>query len=89
MRNDNPRLKTQENLENIVFGDQPVGWDIAGSKKSVASIKREDVIDYEAKNYLSENMAVVVAGNFGKENVFQKVSRAFAPVKKGKNKSFC
>ena len=33
-------------------------------------------------------MAVVVAGNFGKENVFQKVSRAFAPVKKGKNKSF-
>ena len=82
MRNDNPRLKTQENLENIVFGDQPVGWDIAGSKKSVASIKREDVIDYEAKNYLSENMAVVVAGNFGKENVFQKVSRAFAPVKK-------
>ena len=33
MRNDNPRLKTQENLENIVFGDQPVGWDIAGSKK--------------------------------------------------------
>ena len=88
MRNDNPRLKTQENLENIVFGDQPVGWDIAGSKKTVASIKREDIINYEAKNYLSENMTVAVAGNFDKEKVFAKISRAFGPVKKGKNKNF-
>ena len=88
MRNDNPRLKTQENLENIVFGDQPVGWDIAGSKKTVAAIKREDIINYEAENYLAENMTVVVAGNFDQENVFQKVSRAFASVKKGKNKNF-
>ena len=88
MRNDNPRLKTQENLENIVFGDQPVGWDIAGSKKTVASIKRGDIINYEAENYLAENMTIVVAGNFDQEKVFQKVSRAFAPVKKGKNKNF-
>ena len=88
MRNDNPRLKTQENLENIVFGDQPVGWDIAGSKKTVASIKRGDIINYEAENYLAENMTIVVAGNFDQEKVFQKVSRAFSPVKKGKNKNF-
>lgn len=88
MRKDNPRLKTQEVLENLVFGDQPVGWDIAGSKKSVASIKREDVIGYETENYLSENMTVVAAGNFDKEKVFAKLSRAFAPVKKGKNNNF-
>src|SRR3989337_1745375 len=88
MRNDNTRLKTQENLENIVFGDQPVGWDIAGSKKTVASLKRAEIINYEAENYLSENMTVVAAGNFDKEKVFAKISRAFGPVKKGKNKSF-
>ena len=88
MREDNPRLKAQENLENIVFGDQPVGWNIAGSKKTVASIKREDIINYEAENYLSENMTVVAAGNFDKEKVFAKISRDFNFVKKGKNKSF-
>ena len=88
MRKDNPRLKTQEILDNVVFGDQPVGWDIAGSKKTVAAIKREDIIGYEAKNYLSENMTIAAAGNFDKEKVFQKISRAFAPVKKGKNKNF-
>ena len=88
MRNDNTRLKAQENLENIVFGDQPVGWDIAGSKKSMASIKREDIIRYEAENYLSGNMTVVAAGNFDQEKVFAKIRRAFNPVKKGKNKDF-
>ena len=88
MRNDNTRLKAQENLENIVFGDQPVGWDIAGSKKSMASIKREDIINYEMNNYLSENMTVVAAGNFDQEKVFAKISRAFGTVKKGKNKDF-
>src|SRR3989338_4698822 len=88
MRNDNTRLKAQENLENIVFGDQPVGWDIAGSKKSVASIKREDIINYEAENYLSENMTIAAAGNFFKEKGFAKISPAFGPVKKGKNKDF-
>src|SRR3972149_3561038 len=88
MRNDNTRLKAQENLENIVFGDQPVGWDIAGSKKSMASIKREDIINYEMNNYLSENMTVAAAGNFDQEKVFAKISRAFNPIKKGKNKDF-
>ena len=88
MYEDNPRRKAQENLENIVFGDQPVGWDIAGSKKSVALIKREDIINYEMENYLSENMAIAVAGNFDKEKTFAKISRAFNLVKKGKNKDF-
>lgn len=88
MRKDNPHMEAQEILESVFFGDQPVGWDIAGSKKSVASIKRKDIINYEAKNYLSENMAVAVAGNFDKEKVFAKISRAFGPVKKGRNKNF-
>src|SRR3989338_171157 len=88
MREDNPRLKAQENLENIVFGDQPVGWDIAGSKKSMASIKREDIINYEMNNYLSENMTIAAAGNFDQEKVFEKINRAFSSVKKGKNKDF-
>lgn len=88
MYEDNPRRKVQEIMESVFFGDQPVGWDIAGSKKSVALIKREDIINYEAKNYLSENMAVVAAGNFDKEKVFAKISQSFGPVKKGKNKGF-
>ena len=72
MYEDNPKRKVQTVLESVIFGDQPVGWDIAGDKKSVASIKREDIINYEAENYLSGNMIVVVAGNFVKKIFLKK-----------------
>ena len=88
MYEDNPKRKVQTVLESVIFGDQPVGWDIAGDKKSVASIKREDIINYEAENYLSGNMIVVVAGNFVKKDIFKKISSAFDPIKKGNRKKF-
>lgn len=88
MRKDNSRLNVQEIMEGLFFGDQPVGWDIAGDKKSVARIKREDIVKYEAENYLSENMIVVVAGNFEKKSVFKKIDKAFGRTKKGERKSF-
>lgn len=88
MRKDNPRLNVQEIMEGMFFGDQPVGWDIAGDKKSVASIKREDIVKYEAENYLSENMIVVAAGNFEKKSVFKKIDKAFGRTKKGERKNF-
>ncbi|MEK7069617.1 MAG: pitrilysin family protein [Patescibacteria group bacterium] len=88
MYEDNPKRKVQTVLESVIFGDQPVGWDIAGDKKSVASIKREDIINYEAENYLSGNMIVVVAGNFVKKDIFKKISSAFDPIKKGNRRKF-
>ena len=87
MRKDNPRLKTQEILDNVVFGDQPVGWDIAGSKKSVASIKREDIIRYESENYLSENMTVAAAGNFDKEKFSPNSADLSVRLKRAKTKT--
>lgn len=88
MYEDSPKHKVQTVLESVIFGDQPVGWDIAGDKKSVASIKREDIVKYEMENYLSENMIVVAAGNFDKKEVFEKISKAFNQIKKGERKSF-
>lgn len=88
MYEDNPKRKVQTVLESVIFGDQPVGWDIAGDKKSVASIKREDIVKYEAENYLSKNMVIAVAGNFDKKIIFKKISEAFNPIKKGKRKGF-
>lgn len=86
MYEDNLRVKAQTVLENVIFGDQPVGWDIAGSKKTVGGIKREDIIKYEEENYLSENMVVAVAGNFDKKEVLGKLEKTFGKIRKGLNK---
>ncbi len=86
MYEDDPRRRVIEILEGVVFGDQPIGWDIAGKKENISGIKRDDIIKYEADNYLSENMAVVLAGNIEKEKMFKKISVTFGKIKKGRNK---
>lgn len=87
MYEDNLQYKAQSLLESVVFGDQPIGWEIAGSKKTIGKIKREDIIKYEKANYLSENMAVTAAGNIDKNEALAKIKKFFGKIRKGVNAS--
>ena len=58
-----------------MYGDQPVGWDIAGRKEVIRSLKREAFIKYLSRYYKSRNVVVAVAGNI-------EMARARAQVKK-------
>lgn len=86
MYEDEPRRKVIDILENTVYGDQPMGWDIAGTKEIVSNISKDKIVDYRNNNYLSENMVVVAAGNMDEEEVYKKVEDRFVEIKKGKNK---
>jgi len=86
MYEDDPRRRVTEILENVLYGDQPVGWDIAGSKESVKKITRDDIIRYREKNYLGHNMIVVVSGNIDEKSAFKKIEKSFIKVKRGKIK---
>ncbi|MDO8555424.1 MAG: pitrilysin family protein [bacterium] len=85
MYEDEPRRKVLDVLEGALYGDQPVGWDIAGSKESVSSINKEDITKYHDANYLSENMIVVAAGNLEPSATYKKIEKFFGKVKNGKN----
>ncbi|TSD01169.1 MAG: hypothetical protein Athens071425_473 [Parcubacteria group bacterium Athens0714_25] len=84
MYEDDPRRRIMDILENVLYGDQPIGWDIIGSKENVRAIKRNDIVNYKDKNYLSQNMIVVVAGNINPQTTFKKVEKIFSQIKKGK-----
>lgn len=86
MYEDEPRQKIADILENVIYGDQPVGWGVLGEKENIISIKREDIVDYKNNNYISENIVVAVAGNINKEEVLKKVEDAFKNIAKGKSK---
>lgn len=87
MYEDEPRRRVWDMLENVMYGDQPIGWDIAGKKEIVAKIKRSDIVNYKNNNYLSKNMVVAVAGNIDPQVVFEKIEKRFKKIKKGKNKA--
>jgi predicted Zn-dependent peptidase len=85
MYEDQPQRRVWDIFENVMYGDQPVGWDITGTKETVASIRRQDILDYRQHNYLSKNMVVVAAGNIDSKEMFQKIEDYFGKIKKGEN----
>jgi predicted Zn-dependent peptidase len=88
MYEDEPRRKILWIMENVLYGNQPLGWDIAGNKETVNNIQRTDIIRYESDNYLSKNMVVIVAGNIDKKTAFKKIKNVFSRIRKGANKPF-
>ncbi|MCF7835830.1 MAG: insulinase family protein [Candidatus Marinimicrobia bacterium] len=86
MYEDEPRRKVWEILENVLYGDNPVGWDIAGTKESVSKIKRKDIVDYRKNNYLAKNMIVIASGNIDSEKVFTEIEKRFSVIGQQKNK---
>src|SRR3990170_6180688 len=46
MYEDTPMRKVAEVYEALLWGDQPLGWEIGGQKKVILSIAHKDFIDY-------------------------------------------
>ncbi len=80
---DNPMAYSQILFQKLLYGDQPAGWDIAGTKESVSSITRKDLLSYMEKQYVAENTVVVVAGNIKKREVEKEVEKAFSSIRIG------
>ncbi len=83
---DNPMIYCQILFQQLLYGDQPAGRDIAGTKKSVSSMNREKLLDYMNSQYTAENTVVVVAGDVKKREVDEKVGGIFSKMKSGKAK---
>ncbi len=62
MYEDTPMRKVGEEFENLMFGDSPMGWDIAGKAENIRVMKREDFISYVNSLYKTGNMVVAIAG---------------------------
>ncbi|MEK7512936.1 MAG: pitrilysin family protein, partial [Patescibacteria group bacterium] len=67
MYEDLPQRKVGELFMELVYGDQPAGWSIAGLKEVVRRLTRDDFIQYRAAHYLPQATIVVVAGGFDED----------------------
>ncbi len=59
---DQPAAWASELLAKACFGDQPIGWPIAGSLETVSALTRQDMVDHVRAWYTPPNMVVSVAG---------------------------
>ncbi|HEY4477480.1 MAG TPA: pitrilysin family protein [Candidatus Paceibacterota bacterium] len=84
MYRDNPQRQIWAHFEELIYGNNPYGWDVAGSPENVRRIKRSAFLSYWKSQYVAENSLVVVAGNISPEKIFSKVGSAFADLRTGK-----
>src|SRR5919112_4868307 len=55
---DSPEELVHEVIDEVVWGDQPVGRSIAGSEETVGEIDREAMVDFWRRNYGPERLVV-------------------------------
>ena len=66
---DTPRDFIGGVYEELLYGDQPLGWDIIGRKETVRGATRETFLDYTGRWYKPARMVVGLGGNVGDDAV--------------------
>jgi len=52
MYEDMPSRHVQDLMSELLYGDQPAGWNIAGDKKTILGMSRDDLVAYQQAHYL-------------------------------------
>jgi predicted Zn-dependent peptidase len=85
---DMPARKIGDVYEQLLYGDTPLGWDIAGDKDVIRGIQRTDFLSYLGELYSASNLTVVVAGGIDVDATVALVDTYFGGMKKFETKSF-
>lgn len=74
---DTPRRYVGDLFEGLLYGDQPLGWDIAGEKETIKSMKKEAFDSYFKSHYVAENTIIAVSGNIDSQEIYAKIPKYF------------
>lgn len=74
---DTPMRRVSEVYEQVLWGDQPLGWDVGGRKEVIRKLGRRNFLDYIEARYVPNNMVVSLAGHFEKKDTVELVKKCF------------
>jgi predicted Zn-dependent peptidase len=77
MYEDMPQRHIQDMFQEVLYGDQPSGWNIAGTKENVKNMVRDNFVNYKKNHYIAKNTVVIVAGNVTNDEVYKEVNKYF------------
>lgn len=80
MFDDNPMRGIWDVWRKVLYGDQPAGWSLGGTKESVTNIKRENIIKYVHSQYTAKNTVVCIVGNINEKYAVEAAKRSFSKI---------
>ncbi len=75
---DSPRELVSDLMSQVLYGDQPAGRPILGTKQTLRAMTRTKIANYYRQHYSARNTLVVVAGNCNAAATRRLVTKHFA-----------
>jgi predicted Zn-dependent peptidase len=87
MYEDMPNRHVQDIFMSLLYGDQPAGWNIAGTRENVRAMTRADFVKYKKEHYVPKATTVVVAGQVKEKDVAKEIARVFGTLSNAKKEA--
>ena len=78
MCEDDPSDVCYESNERSIFSGSSLSLDILGTRESVSSFSKETFSSFMEKFYVPERMVIGISGNFGEEEIVEKINEYFS-----------
>jgi predicted Zn-dependent peptidase len=85
---DQPHHQVQELLNETLWPDQPLGRALTGTEKTLETLKRDELVQYKQKNYVTRNTLVTLAGTIEHKDAVQMVRRFASKLKNAHRPNF-
>jgi predicted Zn-dependent peptidase len=85
---DSPGQQADMMLDELLWPDQNLGWDIGGTKESVEGLSREMLVDYVRRQYVPSNLVVSVAGNVEQDELLEALAPTLGSLPTGRADSW-
>lgn len=82
MYEDTPMYRIGDVYEQLMFSGNELGWDIAGNKKTVTSLKRSDFVSYIKRHYYAENIILTISGGINEKKALTLAKKYFDKINK-------
>ncbi len=83
MYEDSPEDVVQENLAKIVWGKDPLGYGIAGTRETVQGISSAELRSFHDKYYTAGNTVLAICGSFDEGKIRELAEKYFGMLKGG------
>lgn len=80
MYKDLPHRYVHNLFMELVYGDQPAGWDIIGTEENINNFKQADFKKYIAEHYVASATTVIVSGSFDEKKTLEKIENYFSKI---------
>jgi predicted Zn-dependent peptidase len=86
MSKDAPNQLVGMMIDELLWPDHPLGRDVAGTRNSVATMTREQMLDYMTCEYSPKNTVISIAGNIQQDEAVNDVNKVLGKWVNGKTR---